>query len=49
MVELEDFLSGVDYYKEKRQQRLDFFYSKENQGIVALRQIETILSLWYAL
>lgn len=43
--ELENVLSGVDHYKEKRQQRLDFFYSKENQGIVAPKQIETILSL----
>lgn len=43
--ELEEVLSGVDNYKEKRQQRLDFFYSKENQGIVAPKQIDTILSL----
>jgi Putative glycosyl/glycerophosphate transferases involved in teichoic acid biosynthesis TagF/TagB/EpsJ/RodC len=43
--ELDKVLSGVDNYKEKRQQRLDFFYSKENQGIVAPRQLETILSL----
>lgn len=43
--ELDNVLSGVDNYKEKRQQRLDFFYSKENQGIVAPRQLETILSL----
>ena len=43
--ELNDVLSGKDNYKEKRQQQLDFFYSKENQGIVAPRQLETILSL----
>lgn len=43
--ELEDVLSGIDKYQQKRQQQLDFFYSKINQGIVAPRQIETILCL----
>lgn len=43
--ELENILSGIDNYKQKRLQRLNFFYSKENQGIVAPRQLETILSL----
>lgn len=43
--ELDDALSGVDNYQDKRRRQLDFFYSKENQGIVAPRQLETILSL----
>ena len=43
--ELEKMLMGKDEFVEKRQQQLDFYFSKENQGIVAPKQLEVILSL----
>lgn len=43
--EIKDVLEGTDNYQDKRRKQLDFFYSKENQGVVAPRQLDTILNL----
>ena len=42
---LSDLLDGNDLYSQKRKEKLDFFYSKENQGAVSPRQIDAILKL----
>ncbi len=43
--ELNNLLSGIDVYGEQRSRWRDFFFDPENQGIVAPKQIETIISL----
>ena len=45
MNEIKDVLEGTDNYRDKRRRQLDFFYSKENQGVVAPRQLDIILNL----
>lgn len=42
---LQDLLEGNDKYSEKRNQTLDFFYSKENQNSVSERQLQYISKL----
>lgn len=43
--ELRNSLQGQDDFKEKRNKQLNFYYSKRNQGVVAPKQLNTILSL----
>ncbi len=43
MNELEALASGEDPCRDKRRQRLDYFYSKENRGPVARKQLEKFL------
>lgn len=45
MEELESAAQGKDTYAEKRRMIRDFYYSPENQGRVAPKQIETLLKL----
>lgn len=45
VMELSRILSNNDKYKDQREKMLDFFYSKENQGIVSPKQLDTILNL----
>ena len=45
LMELKEVLSGVDRYQARRQQQLDFFYSPENQSIVAPKQLDVILNI----